>query len=179
MTSSAAGSTASLWTRILTSCSLFQGLSAPQLASVVRLAKVVRYDKGETIIREGETGDMMFILTHGRVSVSRTVTLSLSRTHAGEAEKSIVELDSGDHPAFGEMALLEEGSLRGATVTALSDVELLEIDQADFFKLCEADPLLGYRVVRNMAAQLSSRLRRTNQDVLKLSSALSLALSRR
>lgn len=179
MTTSALGSAGSLWIRILAASSLFQGLSAPQLSCVAGLAKVVHFEKGETIIKEGETGDAMFILTHGRVGVSRTVTLSLSRTHAGEAEKSFVELDSVNHPAFGEMALLEEDSLRGATVTALSDVELMEIAQLDFFKLCEAEPLLGYRVLRNMASQLSTRLRRTNQDVLKLSSALSLALSRR
>ena len=49
----------------------------------------------------------------------------------------------------------------------------------DFDQLCQENPLLGYRVLRNMASQLSSRLRRSNQDVVKLSSALSLALSRR
>src|SRR2546428_20274 len=78
----------------------------------------------------------------------------------------------------GEMALLES-SPRGATVTAITDIELLEITHKDFDQLCQENPLLGYRVLRNMASQLSGRLRRSNQDVVKLSSALSLALSRR
>jgi len=55
----------------------------------------------------------MYILVSDRVQLSRTVTLSLSRTSVGEAEKSFVEMDSSDHPAFGEMALLEADSLRG------------------------------------------------------------------
>jgi len=57
----------------------------------------------------------------------------------------------------------------------LTDITLMEISQGDFDKSLSS----ATGVIRNMAAQLSARLRRTNQDVLKLSSALSLALSRR
>lgn len=167
------------WEAILSASQLFQGLSNEQLGQVAKGSQIIRRLKGETVIREGDRGDSMYILVLGRVQVSRTVTLSLSRTSVGEAEKSFVELDSSNHPAFGEMALLEGDSLRGATVTALTDIALLEIPQEHFDQLCEEDPLLGYRVLRNMASQLSGRLRRSNQDVLKLSSALSLALSRR
>lgn len=167
------------WEAILSASPLFEGLSPEQLSSVAKGGKLVRRPNGETVIREGDRGDCMYILVLGRVGVSRTVTLSLSRTSVGEAEKSFVELDASNHPAFGEMALLEGDSLRGATVTALTDIALLEISQEHFDNLCEEDPLLGYRVLRNMASQLSARLRRSNQDVLKLSSALSLALSRR
>lgn len=167
------------WEAILSASPLFQGLSGEQLAQVAKGGRLLRRLKGEVVIQEGDRGDAMYILVLGKVQVSRTVTLSLSRTSVGEAEKSFVELDSSSHPAFGEMALLEEGSLRGATVTALTDIAMLEIAKDHFEKLCEEDPLLGYRVLRNMATQLSVRLRRSNQDVLKLSSALSLALSRR
>ena len=176
---SPAGNRASLWTQILAASPIFQGLSPAQIERIADCAQVERHQKGDTVIREGDHGEGMYILTAGKVQVSRTVTLSLSRTHVGEAEKSFLEMDASGHPAFGEMALLEDNSLRGATITAVTDIELLEILQSDFDKLCEEDPLLGYRVLRNMASQLSARLRRTNQDVLKLSSALSLALSRR
>lgn len=167
------------WGAILGASPLFVGLSPEQLARIARCTRALESKKGETVIREGDRGDAMYILIRGKVQVSRVVTLSLSRTSVGEAEKSFVELDSSNHPAFGEMALLEGDSLRGATVTALTDISLMALSQEDFDKLCEEDPLLGYRVLRNMATQLSGRLRRSNQDVLKLSSALSLALSRR
>lgn len=158
---------------------LFQGLSSQQVGRVVARGRRVSCKKGQTVLREGDRGDVMYILVAGRVQVSRTVTLSLSRSSIGEAEKSFVELDALNHPAFGEMALLDENSLRGATVTALTDVVLMGLSQGDFDELCEEDPLLGYRVMRNMATQLSARLHHTNVDVLKLSSALSLALNRR
>lgn len=163
---------------VLAKVPLFQGLTPEQLKVVERIARTTRCQKGELIIKEGDQGDVMYVLTHGSVEVSRTVTLSLSRNQVAEGEKSFVKLDAADHPAFGEMALLEK-SLRGATVTALADCELLEISHQAFERTCQEDPMLGYTVLSNMASQLSARLRRTNQDVLKLSTALSLALGRR
>ena len=157
---------------------LFAGLTPQQLEVIERTTRVVHCDRNATIIREGDEGDVMYILRKGKVAVSRTVTLILSRSSVGEGEKSFAQLDANDHPAFGEMALLEK-SLRGATVTALTDCDLLEISHADFERVCRDDPLLGYIVFRNIATELSARLRRTNQDVLKLSTAVSLALSRR
>lgn len=130
------------------------------------------------LIHEGDSGDAMYVLMKGRVQVSRTVTVSLSRTTVGEGEKSFAEFDDSQHPTFGEMALLGN-SPRGATVTLLAPGEILEIRHDDFTRLCEEDLALAYKVTHNMATELSARLRRTNQDVLKLSSALSLALSRR
>lgn len=156
---------------------LFAGLTPKQLELLKRITRTVRCTRNEIIIREGDQGDVMYILDKGKVEVSRTVTLILSRTSVGEGEKSFAQLDADDHPAFGEMALLEK-SLRGATITALTDCELLEISQSDFEQVCNEDPLLGYVVFRNIATELSARLRRTNQDVLKLSTAVSLALSR-
>jgi len=156
---------------------LFAGLTQEQLEVIKRITRTVHCARNATIIREGDQSDVMYILDKGKVEVSRTVTLILSRSSIGEREKSFAQLDADDHPAFGEMALLEK-SLRGATVTALTDCELLEISQGDFERVCEEDPLLGYVVFRNIATELSTRLRRTNQDVLKLSTAVSLALSR-
>lgn len=160
----------------LASVPLFAGLDATQLQSIVTIAKSRPITRGENLIQEGDVGDTMYVLLKGRVRVSRTVTLSLSRATVGAAEKSFAELDAAEHPAFGEMALLEH-SLRGATITALADGEVLELGNQDFEQLCKDDPVLGYKVIRNIATLLSARLRRTNQDVLKLSSALSLALS--
>ncbi len=157
---------------------LFAGLTSQQLEVIEQITRIVHRARNETIIREGDEGDAMYILQKGKVEVSRTVMLILSRSSVGEGEKSFAQLDADDHPAFGEMALLEK-SLRGATVTARTDCDLLEISHADFEQVCTEDPMLGYVVFRNIATELSARLRRTNQDVLKLSTAVSLALSRR
>ncbi len=104
--------------------------------------------------------------------------MRLDADSIGEAEKSFTRLDATDHVLFGEMALLER-SERAATVLAITPCELLEIANADFERVCAEDPSLAAIIFRNMARQLSARLRRTNQDVLKLTTALSLALESR
>ena len=54
-------------------------------------------------------------------------------------------------------------------------LDLIEGD--DFLKLCDDHPKIGYIVVTNIALILSDYLRKTNDDVIKLTTALSLALS--
>ena len=162
----------------LADVALFHGLTADQLLAIAAIAEPRYFKPGDILIHEGDSGDAMYVLVKGRVRVSRTLTLSLSRTTVGEAEKSFAEFDDSEHPSFGEMALLEN-THRGATVTLLTTGEVLEIRHDDFVQLCEEDLALAYTVTRNIAIELNTRLQRTNQDVLKLSSALSLALSRR
>ena len=158
---------------------LFSGLADNQIERILRYAKRRQCKAQEVIIQEGEIGNCMYILMSGRVQVSRTLTLRLSEGGFGEGEKSFIQLDGKDCPLFGEGALLVEDSMRGATVTALAPCEVLEIHHDDFENLCREDADLAYKVFRNMARELTNRLRRTNQDVLKLTTALSIALSGR
>ena len=164
---------------VLARVALFQGLADSQIERILRHSKRRQYKEEEIIIQEGDRGDCMFILVAGRVQVSRTLTLRLSEGGFGEGEKSFTQLDGEGHPLFGEGSLLVEDSVRGATVTALTPCEVLEIHHNDFETLCREDPDLAYKVFRNMARELNARLRRTNQDVLKLTTALSIALSGR
>ena len=61
-----------------------------------------------------------------------------------------------------EMALVDQGP-RSATVRAISDSTIvLTIDRQAFMDLCEANHHLGYIVMRNMAADLSFKLRHRN-----------------
>ncbi len=163
---------------VLAQIPLFHGLTNYQLKDISSISREQRYKKGQVIIREGDSADIMYILIKGSVEISRTVTINISKEQLGELEKSIVKLEAKDHPCFGEVALLEK-SLRGATITALEDCHLLGIPGEAFDRICDKDSVLGYIVTKNIARQLSARLRSTNQDVLKLTSALSLALSRR
>lgn len=155
---------------------LFQDLSPQRVETLRGIARRQTVEAGEAIVREGDRGDTMYVLLEGRVEVSRTLTMRLDEHRIGEAEKSFTRLDAKDHVLFGEMSLLER-SERAATVVAVTPCVLLAIAHADFEQVCAADPGLAAIVFRNMARQLSARLRRTNQDVLKLTTALSLALN--
>jgi Cyclic nucleotide-binding domain len=75
-------------------------------------AERVRYKAGDVIIKEGERGDRMFILTAGRAQI--TIRNDLLET-----------VEEGG--VFGEMALVDAGP-RGATVAAQTDCEVVPVD---------------------------------------------------
>jgi len=159
--------------------SLFKGLSDGQIQKVLSKMSKRTFEAGAAIIREGETDtdNIMYILEEGTVEISKTVTLKVSSTDFGQKEKSFIRLTGAMRPFFGEMSMLEEHTERSATVAALDDCTTLIITKKDFEALAAEDPVIGHVVVTNIARVLADRLRKTNNDVLKLTTALSLALS--
>jgi CRP/FNR family cyclic AMP-dependent transcriptional regulator len=84
----------------------------------------------------------------------------------------------GPGAMFGEMAFIFEKDKRSATIVALSEGKLLSITSADFQRLAEEDLKSAHRILLNIAKIIAERLRKTNQDVKKLTTALSIALRR-
>ena len=156
--------------------SLFKGLADKELKFISDIMKKKEVDAGKIIINEGETGTELFLLEEGVVDVYKTLTIIASKNEFGTKERSFIRLTGENHCAFGEMALFGSGE-RSATVKAVTKCELFIIEGEDFSKLCENHPQIGYVVVTNIALILSEHLRKTNDDVIKLTTALSLALS--
>jgi CRP-like cAMP-binding protein len=67
----------------------------------------------------------------------------------------------GKGQSFGEMGLVDRGA-RSATVRAASDTDVYVINCDKFLELCHADTRLGFLVMRNIAADLSFKLRYRN-----------------
>lgn len=156
---------------------ILRDLTEAQLAKVLAIAEPLEVKAGTVIMREDEPGDEVFLFMEGRVDVSKNLTLKIGRTGFGRAEKSMTKLNAAQASVFGEMALFGTEP-RSATVTAASDCLLYRIRREDFTALCDEDPELGLKVVRRIAAVLGARLRKGNEDILKLSTALSIALSK-
>lgn len=89
--------------------------------------KIVRYDKGEVILTEGEFTSDAYIINKGFVEVYR----------AGPPEQRLSMLGPGD--VFGEMALLTERP-RSASVRAAEPVEVRVFDRDAFLSVWRADP---------------------------------------
>ncbi|MDO8672071.1 MAG: cyclic nucleotide-binding domain-containing protein [Dehalococcoidia bacterium] len=152
---------------------ILAGLTEAQIEAILGVVTSRRVAADTVIVREGDEGKSLFILTEGSVEVTKRLGLGIQMPTEGSREKLLVSLDAPQF--FGEMGLLEDTE-RSATITTRGGCELVEITHENFERLAELDPLLGYRVLRNIAVVLSSRLRRTDRDVVKLTMALSLAL---
>ena len=94
-----------------------------------------------------------------------------------KTEKVLTRFRPEDHAIFGEMALIGQDS-RSATIIAKTECMLLEIKRDDFIRLIESDPELGVKILMNLSGLLVNRLRQSSQDVIRLTTALSIALSR-
>lgn len=155
---------------------IFAGLSAGHLEKIAAIVREEEIAAGACIIHEGEVGETLYLLLSGRVEVRKNLTLKLGREGLDAREKSLIALDAGQAPYFGEMALLKADSLRTATVQAITACRVGTIGREEFTRLCQADTDLGYRLLLNIAKTLVGHLEKTNQDVLKLTTAFSLAL---
>jgi len=110
------------------------------------------YQNGETIVRQGEIGDCMYVVQDGHVEIV---------ANAGGQEVQLTIL--GQNEFFGEMAIFEH-EIRSATVRALGPTRILTVDHKNFLRRIHEDPSLAYRLMEVM----SSRVRRLSVDVTQL-----------
>ena len=108
---------------------VFAQLPPAHIDELLRRFERVNAARGEVVIREGDEGDYYYVIQSGRFQVERLV---------GGADVVLAELKVGD--AFGEEALVAEAK-RNATVTALTDGQLLRLNRPDFIELLR-EPLL-------------------------------------
>ena len=104
-------------------------LPAAHIEELLKRFEHVPVKRGNVVIHEGEEGDYYYLVASGRFQVERLV---------GGAKVVLAELKSGD--TFGEEALVSDAK-RNATITALSDGELLRVKRSDFDELLR-EPLL-------------------------------------
>lgn len=104
------------------------------------------FRKSETIVREGDRGDYLFLLYSGEVSV---------RTKSGFlSHKELTKLGPGSY--FGEMALLTFEP-RTATVVALQDTNAFLLFATDFRKLMEKNEALARSIDDLVARRKADR----------------------
>jgi CRP-like cAMP-binding protein len=152
---------------------LFQDLEDREIEQILGLTSPRQFPAGQVIIREGEPGDSMYIMVGGEVEITKQLTLVLDEDTP--KERVMIRLKAEDGVYFGEMSLLENAA-RSATVTALTDCSLLELSQKDFLKLVREDHAMGVKLLLKLAQLLSQHLRKTDQDVVKLTTALAISL---
>jgi CRP-like cAMP-binding protein len=140
---------------------MFNGLSTEELERVLALGEAQGFSEGQVIVKEDEQGRTCYFILSGRVDIE------IRSAFPGRDPQRIATIKRGE--MFGELSLVD-GFLRSATARALDEVEVMAFDNARLEGLMEEDPKIGYRIMRNIANVLSSRMRTTN---MKLRNALS------
>ncbi|MBZ0264599.1 cyclic nucleotide-binding domain-containing protein [bacterium] len=157
---------------------LFRDMSHTQVAAAANHIEKLGYESGTNIFKEGEQGDDVFILLEGEISITQRLTLFTSRDEKQERDKSLIHLNASMRPVIGEIALCAN-TPRSASVTARSDVVIGGFSADDLKLVIDQDPHFGYLFYRNLSSIISQRLITANENVLKLTTAFSLALQRK
>lgn len=107
------------------------------------------YQDGEDIVRQGETGNCMYVIQQGQAEVLLM---------KGEKLVCVAVLNEGDF--FGEMALFDK-EVRSATVRAKGQVRALTLEKRNFLGRVHEDPSLTFRMLEKM----SQRIRGLNEEL--------------
>ncbi|MBI2323689.1 MAG: cyclic nucleotide-binding domain-containing protein [Chloroflexi bacterium] len=121
---------------------LFQELDDHTLREIGNAAVEQRWETGQEIVRQGDTGVGMFIVRSGKVEIVQD--------HTGKSEK-LRDLGPGD--VFGEMALLDEFP-RSATVRAVEPTTCLGITRWHFRGILESHPAIALKLLPILTKRL-------------------------
>ncbi len=123
---------------LLGQLSLFAACNKRQLGQVATLTVPAQLTKGSVMTRQGAAGGLAFIIVTGRAEVVRN-------------GKLLALLGPGD--VVGELSLID-GQPRSATVTATSDLEVLELNRADLMKLMDKAPPVTRKLLESLARRV-------------------------
>ena len=135
---------------------IFSRLPDEDLACLAEVMEEKNFPAGTVILREGDSGDQMFLLLEGSVDVLKT-------TLFGEPYVT-ASLKDSYHCSFGEMALIDEGT-RSATVRAKTDCRTLALSAEEFQRFCREYPAIGVELLMAVSATLVRNLRAENENL--------------
>jgi CRP-like cAMP-binding protein len=142
---------------------LFEKLNEDEYNQFLKIFEEKTIQKGETIIKDGESGDTAFLLIEGQVSV-------IKETIYGE-DYVVTTIDAGGDEFFGEINLIDKG-IRTSTITAITDVIIWEVSHNEIFQFMDKNPVIGYKIMSYLAKSFSNHLRKADNDLITLFNAL-------
>jgi voltage-gated potassium channel len=128
---------------------LFAGLTAGEIADVMRLLRAETREAGAVIARRGDIAHSMYFIARGEV----TIDLADGTRRLGEGH------------FFGEMAALRRVR-RTATVRAIERTSLLVLDARDLHSLMQRQPTIAKRLRKTVQDRLGEDLISTEGDLL-------------
>ncbi len=146
---------------ILATTDIFDRLTETQLELIVSISATQAYDAGQILFEENELSDELYVILRGVIEI--LVDPGLVGVEGTTEPVVLAELRAGQ--VVGEMALVDQGA-RSATARVRSKgTQLLRVPRKRLMLLCDTYPELGYKLMRNLAADLALKIRNTDLTV--------------
>lgn len=127
---------------------LFSEMDEQEVAGIRAIMEEMKFKAGQIIIREGELGNLFYVITEGRVEITIR--------DAGGADLVLHEAGPGDF--FGELSMLTNEP-RSARIRALEDLTTLSLERDDFFEFLRTHTHAAIDVM----VELGGRLRENDR----------------
>jgi CRP/FNR family cyclic AMP-dependent transcriptional regulator len=139
---------------ILKQVELFRGLDDEQLQEIADITHQESHDVGSVIFNQGDDGDKMYIVGSGQVEIKvrHRTGYTYSAVYLGEGQ------------VFGEMALIDESTRSASVISAQENTIVHSITREEFVRLCNKNTATGYLMMRNIAQDLSFKMRHRDFD---------------
>jgi len=149
------------YVNILRRADIFYDLTQPQLDMIASICSEVVPESGQIVFEENSAGDELYVVANGEVDILvNPALIQPTQTREPPRPWTIATIRRGQ--TFGEIALVDQG-LRSASARCVSKkTRLLVIPRARLIKLCDNYPDMGYRLMRNIAADLAFKIRGTD-----------------
>jgi CRP-like cAMP-binding protein len=139
---------------LIKQAAIFADLDQGELEKVAEICHEQHFQSAQTIFKEGDPGNRLFIISKGEVRISRQVP--------GSGEEALTVLKPG--ACFGEMAVFERCH-RSTDAIANTDATLVTIARPDFEMLLDFNRDLAHKILWSVVKLLSARLRATNDNL--------------
>jgi signal transduction histidine kinase len=130
----------------------FPGITPDEVQELISHSQVHSYPAGTVLCREDQIEKIFYMILEGEVEVTKSINKSEVRL--------LQTLAPGDF--FGEMALIHNAP-RAATVTAKTDLVLLELDKESFDKVLKRSSSVALAMVH----EISNRLRENDEMAIE------------
>lgn len=146
---------------ILHQADIFDELTSTQLELVGSITGERHYHANDVIFEENTSGNEMYVIASGEVDIQ--VDPAMIGDTSGKGAFTIATFRRGQ--SFGEVSLVDEGLRSASARCTQQDTHLIVIPRDKLMLLCDTYPMLGYKLMRNLAADLAMKIRHTDLQV--------------
>ncbi len=130
---------------------LFDQLDSEEMGLVMERFNKMSFSSGEYVFREYDTGEALYIVDKGSVSLKKQIT--------GDVDKTLFIASKG--AVFGEFSFMD-GRERSASACVEEDTDIMALERDVFDAFRQENPKIGMKLYSNLLNILIERLRRMN-----------------
>jgi CRP-like cAMP-binding protein len=148
------------YVNVLRRADVFYDLNEAHLQKIASICSEVEYKAQEMLFEENTPGDELYVIASGAVEILLNPSLVQPGADQGGDAVTVATLIQGQN--LGEITLVDQGLRTASARAAGRRTRLLIIPRDKLIDLLEQEPELGYRVMRNVAADLAFKIRGTD-----------------